>query len=884
MNHAEHAHLTRARSLATLLTLLVGVPAILTWAGGSPLPPYGDVRHAVENTATDILVLRVVIAGCWLLWTQFAACVVVEALAAGRGRPVGPPVPLAGPAQHMARRLIATLTVATATASLPTTVALVPAAASQAVAAPHQPVPAPATITRPGSAATPTRTTPTTVTAPRPTPVDRHQLRLYTVRPPYGGHHDTLWGAAERYLGDGARLHEIAALNLGRTMPDGQIFTDQDLIYPGWTLLMPPDAKGLPLAHPAPPPPRPHAPRPERPTPPTSAKPSPSPSLAAPAAPPVASREAETRPASPTVALPTGSVVAASFLAGLAAATAAGRLRRRRHYQPNPPQPAALGGPKPATAPLAAAVAAAGRPVLPENDDDIDLPAAPKDVAGETVAPWLYAGMTDPTPARIPIAHRDGEPVELDLVAAGPLSITGEPALHAARAIIASLLTRGGPFGACAILPAATYDLLLPGVPSHPGITRTADLAEALQHLDVERVARTRRLDREDLPDVTAHRRAHPEEPMPVVLLVTTELGSDAALYDAVLDHSATLGLASLHLGEPLSGHGHVRLDADGSVADVAPPTLAAALAGSRLYTLSPDDASDALARLATAVTDTEAEPDGTPIETAPDNPADPELAPPNTGAPIHIQMLGSYTINARGAVIRTGMRNGRELLAYALLNPGATTMDRIVETLWPDTPARRADERFWNALRALRRCLRDASGISDLDVLDWDGERYQLNRDHIDTDLWYFQAALAAARDATDAEIQLAALQAAVEHYEGNLLEDYAYDWLETDRQELRRRALDALSRIADLHVAAGDSARALGALERALAFDPVAETFYQRAMRLHIDGGARDAAARLYRRLESELHKLDLEPMDETQAILVGTGQVRSAQHVGG
>lgn len=882
MNRAEAGHLTRVRALATLVTLLVGVPAILTWAGGSPLPPYGDVRHAVENTATDVLVLRVVIAGCWVLWAEFAACLVVEALAAARGRPVGAPVPLAGAAQHVARRLIAALTVATATASLTTTVALAPAAATQAVVAPRQP----AVLTSPNSAATPTTTTPTTVTAPRPTPLDRHQLRLYTVRPPYGGHHDTLWGAAERYLGDGARLHEIAALNLGRTMPDGQVFTDQDLIYPGWTLLMPPDAKGLPLAHPAPPAPRPQTPAPERPKPPTSAEPTPSPSPATATQPRVAPPDAATRPASPTVALPTGSVVASSFLAGLAAATAGGRLRRRRHYQPRPPQPATLGGPKPAAAPLAAAVAAAGRPAVPENDDDTDLPAAPNDVAGRIVAPWLYAGMTDPTPARIPVAHRDGEPVEIDLVAAGPLSITGERALDAARAMIASLLTRGGPFGACAIVPAATYDLLFPGVPAHPGITRTADLAEALRLLDVERVARTRRLDSEDLPDVTAHRLAHPEEPMPVVLLVTTSLGSDAALCEAILDHAATLGLAGLHLAEPLTGHGHVRLNADGSVAEVTPPTLAAALAGSRLYTLSPDDATDALARLHSAVTDIggDPQPDLTPSGTVVGRAVDADPAPPNTDARIHIQMLGSYTITARGAVVRTAMRNGRELLAFALLNPGATTMERIVETLWPDTPARRADERFWNALRALRRCLRDASGIADLDVLDWDGERYQLNRDHIDTDLWHFQAALAAARDATDPDIELAALEAAAGHYQGNLFEDYAYDWLETDREELRRRALDALSRIADLHIAASDAAKALGALERALDIDPVAETFYQRAMRLHIDAGARDAAARLYRRLESELHKLDLEPTDETQAILVGSGRVQSAQHVAG
>ena len=56
----------------------------------------------------------------------------------------------------------------------------------------------------------------------------------YIVRPG-----DSLWSIAEAQLGDGDDWPAIAALNLGRTMPDGLTFVDPSRIYAGWTLQMP---------------------------------------------------------------------------------------------------------------------------------------------------------------------------------------------------------------------------------------------------------------------------------------------------------------------------------------------------------------------------------------------------------------------------------------------------------------------------------------------------------------------------------------------------------------------------------------------------------------------------------------------------------------------
>lgn len=46
--------------------------------------------------------------------------------------------------------------------------------------------------------------------------------------------------------------------------------------------------------------------------------------------------------------------------------------------------------------------------------------------------------------------------------------------------------------------------------------------------------------------------------------------------------------------------------------------------------------------------------------------------------------------------------------------------------------------------------------------------------------------------------------------------------------------------------------------------------ERFYRTAMRIHVANGDRDTARRLYRQLEAHLTELDVEPDDETAAIL--------------
>jgi len=239
-------------ALAAMLALVLGVPVLLLAMIGNPIPHQWSWDQPLTNDA----ILGVVACAAWLLWAQLAICVAVETiaeirLAAGRSADWLSRIPGTFSGQQaMARTLVQAVVAlgitSSAVAAAPT--AWTPHAHAAAFAEPAQNATAATPINRaPSQQASGTSPAPTSGpdTGPAVGPaaglsaapaVNPKQIPTATVEVRKG---DTLWSIAETHLGAGERWRQIAVLNHGRLMADGQRFLDADRIRPGWDLLIP---------------------------------------------------------------------------------------------------------------------------------------------------------------------------------------------------------------------------------------------------------------------------------------------------------------------------------------------------------------------------------------------------------------------------------------------------------------------------------------------------------------------------------------------------------------------------------------------------------------------------------------------------------------------
>jgi DNA-binding SARP family transcriptional activator len=245
----QHPALGRAGELAggltallAILLLAVGVPLGLAYVVGWPLPhalpSLAELSRALTGGAIpDEFIVKTLAVIGWAYWAQFMVCLWAELAAARKGR-LTRHLPLAGLNQALAARLIGAVLLLS---PAPGWVRPVPAVTD----------PRPTPVVTVASGPT-TSTVEDATTRPRPVrPADEsdRQQSLYEVQEKQPGRpRDTLWGIAERFLGDPRRWPEIFELNKGRPLPDppGGRFADPDWIYPGQVLRLPADASGLP--------------------------------------------------------------------------------------------------------------------------------------------------------------------------------------------------------------------------------------------------------------------------------------------------------------------------------------------------------------------------------------------------------------------------------------------------------------------------------------------------------------------------------------------------------------------------------------------------------------------------------------------------------------
>lgn len=877
------------RGVAAALALLfavAGLPVLLYATAGIPIPHHvpspGQLTHTLTRRDDGTLFLSALLVVAWLAWATFTVSVVLEVIAQVRGRAVLR-IPGLAISQQIAGAWVAAVAVLlVASPQLPirsaphNVAALLPLRAPTVMSA---------TLDAPIASSNGHRTPTATRAAPARMEQAFVENKMYDVR-----RGDTLWDIADRHLGDPERWREIARLNYDRPQPDGRSLTNSHWIYPGWRLLLPPDATGL-ADMPAP---LGRHPDPAAPTEARAAKPSVGTSNEhRHSSPPVADHSSR----STWVELESGSRLGGAFAAGVLAALVVERARRRRRYRPQLPAPGrGVHTPEPLGRALSQ-LREAARGLA--NEDGPKEPPAATELAGPSARA---------EPDLIEVGNRDGELVCLRLTGRHGLRLSGQGAADVARAWLAALITRAGPYGAEVLAQSEFLDGLLPGVPTTPALHRLSDTAALLRDAEALLVSRTRLFEDANVSDADMYRRQHPENPLPAVILLTRTIEpSLLARWRATLEGGSRFGIDALVLAEADATHDDVsasiHIDADGAIQNAHPQQLDQQLRGTRLFTLHADDATELLTPIAATHQQPEPEP-GPVMDLTQTRTVDMSVgseAQPDTGGPsgsrepeasrdapsatepwpdlpalepsqalVSVQLLGPPTLRVSGQEVASGLRaSARELLAWFLLRPEGATAETAIDAIWPEVAPERGPQRFWTALGNLRSRLREV-GDHPVDVLVKAGEHYHPEFDVLDVDVWRFQAAVNDATHANDVPSAVEALSRAAATYRGDLVDGTDYLWIEPLREDLHRRALDVYVRLAQLQSDADDIDAAIQTLEQAIKLDPIAEELYRRLGELLARAGRTDAIKRLWARLTGALADLDLDPEPETEAVM--------------
>jgi len=203
------------------------------------------------------------------------------------------------------------------------------------------------------------------------------------------------------------------------------------------------------------------------------------------------------------------------------------------------------------------------------------------------------------------------------------------------------------------------------------------------------------------------------------------------------------------------------------------------------------------------------------------------------------------------------------EVLVYLVAAGGQAPQQQVIADVLPNELHSRAHHRLNTYVSNLRKSLSRAGGKAS--YVAGPDERYAINRDALEVDLWRMQDAVAAAGTTNDQAARIAALRQAVACYTGPLADGRDYEWVEPYREAVRQQAIDAhLALVAA--VGDDDPAEALAVLRAAIGHDPHNEPLYQQAMHLSARLGDIEGIRDLRRTLTRAMGEIDTEPGDDT------------------
>jgi DNA-binding SARP family transcriptional activator len=885
--------LIRTTAALSLLAVVGGLPAALVHYVGWPLPRSlpdpEQLTGWLHTPVTDTVIINLLAIAAWLLWAAFLHAIGHELLDTWRGMPTHTGRRNLNPLRPAAAALITALTLGTLLTSA-TTGGPTQQPATIAVAQ-AQPATEPLQTIRP---------------AVEGAIIVHVGQQRYTYVVQKGDH---LCKIAGQWLGDPNRWPQICKLNWHRHFPAvGGTLHDCDLIYPGWDLILPGDARPPGDATPAPPPtPEPEPPQVEPPTVEPTPSPSPTDWTASPSprstlplhpdgvvdsadlpprttpppanvSPTSAAPDSGTLPATgqedtepgdteredtepadvpePSdpegMTLPGGSYLPWALAAAITAAAAMVWLQRQRRYRPGPGN-----GPQ-------------ATPRLPPVVDQVR-----RGMARDPAAPRLPADLVQRAVA-VP---------ELPTLPPGGIGLVGEGAHAAARAAIVTTLASGGPREPDrqgeVVIDGTTLTTLIgadaASLGGWPRLHIADDLDHALAIVETRLLHRSRILDEHAATDLdTLRQRAPDEEPLPPVLLVTETPPPGVRMRArATLGLGTGLDVAALLLGE--WGHGTtLRIDPTGHTEHVAGPevdTLDQPMAvldtGTTVQMLATlREAHTGEPTTSTAAADNSA---GQPAQEADTTqpvagPAAASRRDADTAAApkVTLRVLGTPQIENITRPGRSLRAKALELAVYLACHPKGAPTREIGEYLCPEARLREADQRVHTYASNLRHVLTRAGGPRNNAYLIKVAARYRLDPATVEVDLWQLRDLLHRAAIASG-DNRRHLLEQACRMYAAPLADGCKYEWIEPYRQQARQLVTRAHLQLAE-DLLPEDPQRASDLLDQAIGHDRYNEALYRAAMHTRHALGDHDGIRNLLRALTRALADLGAEPSDNT------------------
>lgn len=259
--------------------------------------------------------------------------------------------------------------------------------------------------------------------------------------------------------------------------------------------------------------------------------------------------------------------------------------------------------------------------------------------------------------------------------------------------------------------------------------------------------------------------------------------------------------------------------------------------------------------------------------------------APPR----IALRLLGGFALELDGQPCALAYEKGRALLAYLAIENRWLSRELLSNLFWPDLFGHRANLR--QVLHNLRSVLQDNAAA--LPCLLVRRDAVSMSTEYADRlDVTSFLAEppeCAAAGAAPDCAPCLRRMEQAQELYRGEFMAGFALpdcadfeEWLQRQREALRRHAIALCGRLADCHERHGAMSSALAYARRTTELDPWNEAVQRRLMRLLAVSGQSAAALRQYDELEATLaREIGVQPEAATrevcQRIRAGDGGIR-------